>query len=390
MRDPATIDFGSEQLAGMELHSLLDELRSRSPVLGTRFLGQPAYLVTTHEAVAEAFRDAEQFPAAEAYKRTFKPVVGRNFQNMDDGEEQRRYRRLATPAFRAKAVATRDRQTMVELAHELIDGIAGAGQTDLAAEFTHRFPFIVICRLLGVPRDAEADFHRWAIEILGFPRDPDRAQAAAAEFTRYLAPVVEQRRREPGNDIISDLVRAEVEGQRMSDEDIFSHIRLLFAAGATTTHDALGSLLYALLTDRQSWRRVQESNADRALAIEELLRWEAPVAILPRYSAQRPTELCGVAIDPGSFVLFAVTAANRDPAVFSDPHRFDLDRRTDAMLTFGPGPRSCPGMHLARQEMATALDVIIERLPGLELSDEEAARPTGAIQRGPAALPVRF
>ncbi|MFP6626427.1 MAG: cytochrome P450 [Deltaproteobacteria bacterium] len=392
MGSPNDVDLATELLPGPQLHHHLVELRRQGPVVPVRFYGATVPLLTTHEAVAAAFRDGEHFPPAQAYRRTFEPVVGRNFQSME-GDEHRLYRRLATPAFRANAVAKHDEATIVELAHEMLDGIAEngpGGSADLAADFTRRFPFLVICRLLGVPRQAEADFHRWSLAMLGFTSAPDAALAASAEFTRYLEPVVCERRNEPRDDIISDLVTAEADGHRLSDEHVYSHIRLLFSVGANTTHDLLGNLIYALLSHPEAWERVLAEPHTRAWAIEEVLRWESAVAILPRFSASEPFEFHGTEIGADSFVLFGITAANRDPAVFSDPDRFDIERRPDAMLSFGPGPRSCPGMHLARKEVAIALDTIIERLPGLHLRDVGAAEPSGAVLRGPRELPVAW
>jgi len=129
----------------------------------------------------------------------------------------------------------------------------------------------------------------------------------------------------------------------------------------------------------------------RAGAIEELLRWETPVAILPRISAAEPMVFADIEIPPDSFCLFAITAANRDPAVFENPHQYDLHRDPgNRLLSFGPGPRLCPGMHLARKQLAVVLDVLIERLPDLQLCDPSAAEPAGTVLRGPASLPVRY
>ncbi|MEE4660291.1 MAG: cytochrome P450, partial [Halieaceae bacterium] len=204
-------------------------------------------------------------------------------------------------------------------------------------------------------------------------------------------PILADRRRAPRDDVISGLVLADADGHRLTDEEILSNVRLLFTAGASTTVDALGNLLYALLSDRSRWEAVCTTSTLRAGAIEELLRWETPVAILPRMSASEPVEFAGVEIPPGSFCLFAATAANRDPAVFDDPHRYDLHRDVGSrLLSFGPGPRLCPGMHLARKQLAVVLDVLIERLPGLQLSDPQAAQPSGTVLRGPVTLPVRY
>lgn len=383
------VDLHRDELPGEELHRYLAARRSEGAVVPAAFFGGTASLVTRYDAVAEAFRDDVRFPPHEAYRISIEPLIGRNFQSMAEPEHLL-YRRLATPAFRSRTVERYEQSGIAELAHELVDSFAGEAELDLAAAFTRRFPFLVISRLLGIPRDAEASFHRWALEMLAFRRDPDRARRARDEFTRYLEPVIAAHRREPGEGVIPELIAAEVDGRRLTDEEIHNHARLLFAVGATTTHDALGSLLFALLTVRGAWDRVRAEAAVRPWAVEELLRWETAVAILPRLSADAPVELAGTVIPPRSWVLFAIAAANRDPSVFPDPDRYDLDRRPTAALTFGPGPRSCPGMHLARKEMLVALEVLLDRFPDLALLDAEAARPRGATVRGPAVLPVRL
>lgn len=385
----AGVDLLRDELPGADLHRFLAELRSQGTVAEVPFAGERAWIVLGYEALLEAFRDDRAFPAHEAYRLSIEPLVGRNFQSME-GEEHRVFRALATPAFRSRAVERYERRAMEALAHELIDRLAAAParEVDLAEAFTHRFPFLVITRMLGIPREAEARFHGWAVEMLAYRHDPARAIRARDEFTRYLAPVLAERRREPQDDVLSELAAAEVEGRRLDDEQIFAHARLLFAAGATTTHDGLGSLLWALLAERERWERLRAEPELRRWAIEETLRWEPPVAVLPRRSGAAPVELAGAGIEPASWVLFAIAAANRDPAVHAEPDRFDLGRRPTEILTFGRGLRSCPGMHLARKEMAVALGALLERLPELRLLDEPAARPRGATVRGPRRLPV--
>ena len=181
-----------------------------------------------------------------------------------------------------------------------------------------------------------------------------------------------ERRRDPQDDVISQLVEAEVEGRRLDDEEVLPHIRLLFPTGADTTMNAIGSLLYALLTHEGAWKRVAEDATTREPAIEELLRWECPVGITPRVSAERAIEYGGVEIPPNAWVLFSPAAANRDPRVFPDPHRFDPTRPSGPLLSFGPGLRQCPGMHLARKELDSLLAGCRLRKQGGRLFSERA------------------
>jgi cytochrome P450 len=185
------------------------------------------------------------------------------------------------------------------------------------------------------------------------------------------------------------LVQSEVDGRRFDDEEVLAHIRLLFSAGATTTYDATGNLLFALLTLPEVRERVRTEKGALDRAVEEVLRWETPVAVLPRLSLTGGT-LAGVEIPPRSQILFAITGANHDPEVFEDPDSFDLDRDTRRKLTFGLGSHSCPGLHLARAELRVVGEVLLERLPELALVDVESARPRGFVLRGPGSLHVTF
>jgi len=380
-------DFAAGGFPGEELHAVLAGLRAQGPVVPVRFAGKPALAIVRHAALAAAFRDEQRFPAGAAYARSTEPTIGRSFISMD-GDEHRVYRALATPAFRPRAVAAYDDGALAALAHELADAFAHDDEVDLMPRFAQRFPLILICRLLGIPRGDEERFQEWAIGLLSYPFDPERARRASAEFTDYLLPVIEDHRRRPRADVISELLAAEVDGRRLGDEEVLSHVRLLFPTGAETSASGIGSLIYALLAHPGLWDRVRERTGDRAVAVEELLRWENPVVVVPRVSASTPIEFEGVAIPPGSTVLFCIAAANRDPAICEYAARFDLDRSERALLSFGPGPRMCPGMHLARKEMRIALGVLCERFPRMQLVDPLGARPAGTVLRAPPALRV--
>ena len=383
------VDFATAALPGAEFHSLLAQYRAETPVKAVRFLGQPAYYLTSYKAVEAAFRDGEQFPAEAWYQLSSEPVMGRTFISMPT-REHRIYRKLATPAFRSRAVAGYDDEQYRRILHELIDQFAEQGEADLVTQLTRTFPLIMISRMLGLPITREDDFKRWALSLLNFIHDADEALGAAAEIAAYLQPLIQARRQEPQNDVLTELVQAEVEGRSLSDDEIISHIRLLFPTGADTTYLALGNLIYALLTQGNAWEQVRDDAELRNGAIEELLRWEPPAGIIARLSCDRDIEFFGHTLPANSLVLFGIDAANRDPDVFPEPDRYDIARKTEKLMTFGPGPRACPGMHLARQELRLALDVLIERLPRLQLLDHDAAQPRGTILRGPQALRVSF
>lgn len=383
------IDFALDDLPGRELHDALAGFRSRGPVVRTKFVGMPAWIIADYQALASAFRDSEVFPPHRTYEIGIEGVVGRTFISME-GREHLTFRKLAMPAFRSRAVEQYERDGLAELAHELVDRLEKVSAPDLVADFAARFPYLVITRVLGLPRTREDEFHDWAHALLRFRDDAARAKAAEAELTSVLAPIVESRRSEPLGDVISELVQAEADGRRLTDEEIHAHVRLLFPTGGETTHGTLGNLLFAVLTEPGVWDQLVAQPSRVEAAVDEILRWESSIAVLPRMTASQPVSFCGTELPADEWVLFGIAGANRDPRVFPDPDRFDLDRSVGEALTFGPGVKSCPGMHLARKNLTVALQVLVERLPGLRLLERESALPRRAVLRSPDELRVAW
>jgi cytochrome P450 len=369
----------------------LHSLRARRPALWARAFGEPAVLLLSHELVNAAFRDEDTFPAAEYYGRVVTDVLGRNLQCMV-GEEHRVNRALVSPAFRQRLMPDLIGPLLEPVAHELIDRFESSGTADLVADFTGRYPFTVITRLLGLPQHSEDDVRRWALGMLDI-RNHDRAVRCAAEFVAFVDPILQRRRTEPGNDLVSTLATTEIDGTRLTDEEIFNFLRLLFPAGADTTYLGLGSTLHALLTNPDQLALVRDDlDTECRWAAEEGIRLNPPTAWIPRYNP-RDIVWNDIAIPAHTCVYLGVMAANRDPEVFADPDRFDVRRRPTSVMTFGFGTHFCLGAHLARAELDTALRVILTRLPSLRLTENNSVRITGTFHhllRGPDRLPVQF
>ena len=385
--DPASADFVLDEMPGDTMHALLRACREAGPIVPTRFMGLDARVIAGHEALDEAFRDEVSFPGHRMYQASFEPAVGAS----------------SSPTPIRRATWTREAgDACVSLPRRLplrrrrhcparprLDDLVDRERFDLVAGFTARLPYLVITRLLGLPREREDEFHAWALALLTFRDDPERALEAKAALSDFLTPVVAARRAEPREDVISELVTSEVDGRRLTDEEVFSHVRLLFPTGGETTHGSLGNLLSTLLTRDEGWSRLVADPSRIERTVAEGLRYETPIAVLPRLSASAPTIFRDHEIPPDTWVLFAIAGANRDPALVADPDQFDPDREQPPNLAFGRGPKSCPGLHLARRNMEVALGVLVERLPRLALEDEAAAVPRRTVLRCPDALHVR-
>ena len=391
---PSVLDDDADYAVD-EMPDLMDRLallRQQKPAAWVRSFGQPTVMFTSYELVNAAFKDEETFPSAAFYGNTVTDVLGRNLQCMY-GDEHRRNRALASPAFRQRLMPGLVRPLLEPVAHELIDRFEARGEADLVAEFTKRYPFKIILRLLGLPQASEEQVTTWALGMLDIQQNHDFARQCSLEFTAFVDPILQQRRTDPADDLISTLATTEVDGDRLTDDEIMNFLKLLFPAGADTTYLGLGNTLYALLANPDQLEIVlADPEHECRWAAEEGLRWNAPVALAPRHNP-RDTVWHGVEIPGDTPLIFAIAAANRDPAAFEDPDRFDVRRRPGGVLTFGFGTHFCLGAHLARAELEVSLQVLLERLPGLRLAETDDVRITSSfvqLLRGPNRLPVKF
>lgn len=347
------------------------------------------FIVYRHEDVQQMLRDNETFSSA-AVIAAFGPVLGERVMLGMDEPVHGRLRSLVSKAFSQKSLARWQDELVGRVANSLIDNFAPNGKADLVKEFTFDYPSQIIAGLLGLPEQDYPQFQRWSISLLSWLMNPQRGLAAAAALCEYFAPILQARRAEPKDDLISALAAAEIDGQKLADEEIFSFLRLLLPAGVETTYRSLGSLLLALLSDPVQLDAIR---ADRSLlpqAIEEGVRWEPPLLTITRV-ATRDTELGGVAIPAGATVMPMLGSANRQEDRYPDPDRFDIHRQARAHLGWGHGVHVCLGMHLARLEMRTAINLLLDRLPNLRL-DPDADDPhiRGQVFRSPTSLPVLF
>jgi cytochrome P450 len=353
--------------------------------------GQEVFFVYRHEDIAQVLRDGETFSSAHIIDLIMGPVMGEHIMLGMDDPQHRRYRGLVSTAFRQKVLAQWENELVVDVATELIDAFADRGHADLVREFNFPFPTQVISGILGLPREDYLQFQRWSTAILSFFTKLDEAVQASQEVKDYMAVILADRRREPREDLISELAHAELDGERLGDEEIFSFLRLLLPAGVETTYRASGNMLFSLLSNPQQLAAVR---ADRTLvpqAIEESLRLETPLLNITRL-ATKDTDISGVPVPAGSTVMLMLAAANRDETRYAEPDQYDIYRENPKPhISFGQGPHACLGTHLARMEMRVALNQLLDRLPNLHLDpagDDPHIR--GQVFRSPTSLPVLF
>jgi cytochrome P450 len=382
-----TPDLGTASLPGDELHRHLAAARAVPGLASGTLLGMPVRLVARADEVRSLLLDDGQFAGGATYQFQVEPVVGPTFISMD-GPDHHLYRRLATPAFRSRRVRRFVETELEPLAHEVLDGFVEDGGGDLVERFARVLPFRVISRKLGLPVSSEAEQRRLALQMLSYPATPEVALAAAERVGELARPAIAEARDRPeerDEGVLAGLVRASQDGVSLDDEDVASHVRLLYAVGATTTSDGMSNLLHHVLCRPQLLRRAASDPDLVPRIVNEVLRFEPPVSLLPRLAAQGG-RLGDETVEPGTLLLAALAGANRDPDLVGDhdPDDFDPDRPEAQILTFGVGSKFCPGAQLGRLQLETALRVLVDRLDDLTLV--EATEPAGAILRSTASV----
>ena len=382
-------------------------LRAEVPVwrvtLGDR---RTAWLVTRYEDVARVLKDdtfaKDKLNAMDPEQRAKTPWVPgflkpleRNMLDLDDPDHVR-LRALVSKAFTPRLIE-RLRGRIDALCEELLDAMERErkrkGGTDLVASYALPLPATVIAELLGVPAEDRARFHRWSNRLVSVSsgRDMLRALPAALSFVRYLRKLVEQRRADPEDDLITALIRAEEAGDKLSEDELLAMAFLLLVAGHETTVNLIASGTLALLEhpEQTEWLRRDPSLVKPA--VEELLRYTSPVELATERYARQDTEIAGRRIPRGGLVLAVLGSANRDERHFEDPDVLDLARDPNRHLAFGRGGvHHCLGAPLARMEGQIALSALLRRFPGarLAMAPESLHWRRGLFLRGLEKLPL--
>jgi cytochrome P450 len=309
-----------------------------------------------------------------------------------DGDDHTRVRRLVSRAFTPSAAA-RHRPIMRALVDELVDGFAGRGACEFVTDFADHYPVQVICEVLGVPRADHADFARWGDALtyvlsLELSAHLDDVQQASASLQEYIAQLVQDRRATPQDDLVTVLVQASEDGDRLSEAELFSMIGGLLFAGYDTTRNQLGLAMHAFCHHPEQWELLAERPELASGAVDEVMRLYGAVGGVPRITRE-DVEVGGWLIPAYTVVFMAVGSANRDESVYDDPLTFDITATRESHLTFGSGPHFCLGANLARAEMEEALMILPRRLRNLRLLEEPTWR-NGTGIYGPQRLQLAF
>jgi cytochrome P450 len=393
-------DYPFEAPTAIDAPPLWAQLREEWPVADIRLpSGDQALLLTRYEDVKETLTDPR-------WSRNLDPAKGAaRVSAQEDGgvfassgamstEDHLRWRRMLSKSFTAKRVNDL-RPRIAEIAEELVAELqSGAKPADLVSAFGFPLPVRVICELLGVPDVDRERFSRWSdLHLSTTKYTQAEIDTGRAEFVGYMRAHVEAKRLNPTDDLISELTTISDAGDgRLSDAELMSTAMGLLIAGHETTANMITKMVLMLLADRSRWEALVANRGLIRTAVEEALRMDANAGFgMPRFITE-DIELSGVAVRAGSTVVSSLAAANRDPEVFVASEQMDLARTANTHLAFGAGSHSCLGQALARTELQVCLDVLLTRLPTLDLAVPVAGltRRDGLVVGGLDELPVTW
>ncbi len=387
-----------------DIHEVLDRLRAEAPVHEDTELGR--IILTRHDDVRGLLRNRDwgvdpRKSSPDSYVRlitgTNTPEGMENYQPsmlfLDD-PDHKRLRALVSQAFNPRAIEAMRGRTE-EITNTLLDEIDGRDEIDLIADFAGPLPTLVIADMLGVALEDRDHFKRWS-DDLNFSFDPirdeetnRRIEESGEAMHNYFDKTIAARRAEPKDDLISDLIRAQEEEDSLNDDEIMSMCTLLLIAGNVTTTDLIGNGLYALLTHPDQMKKLQDDPSMIENAVEEMLRFDSPVTDSARLPFADEV-IDGCPVKKGYTTYTSLAAANHDPSVYPEPHKFDIEREDTHHQSFGGGIHMCLGAPLARLEAQIGINAFLARFPNVRLSEKPGKRRHLPSFRGFETLPVRL
>ena len=370
-------------------------LREKSQAHRSRLMN--AWIFGRHRDVELVLRDWQRFSSDSRKakipgKRTVMPDPGTPSMLSLDPPDHRRLRGLVSKAFTPRAVNALEPHIR-SLMHELLDGIDDLSGFDLMEAVARPLPVIVIAEMLGVPVEDRPRFRNWSdrrariLEPTISAEERADAVLAGGDLDAYFAPLIEERRADPQDDILSGLVQAEEQGDRLDEPEMTALLRLLLVAGNETTVNLIGNGMLALLRHPEQLQRLREDPSLIPSAVEELLRYDSPVQLDLRRIVE-DCEVNGFPVKRGEDMVLLIGSANRDPEQFEDPDRLDVGREGNSHISFGRGIHACIGAPLARLEGRIAIEVLLERFSSIRLSGPPARFRPSVVLRGLESLPV--
>jgi len=381
------------------------KLLEHDPVHRTRLAG--GWVLTRYADISRALADS-RFMADERKLPDFEKIRQRRIKAANlpdqpatqtmlrlDPPDHTRLRSLVNKAFTPRAVE-KLRPRVVEIVDELLDAVAGKGSMDIMETLAYPLPVIVIAELLGVPPEDRDLLKRWSDAIVlslnptdGGVEAARKSYYAGQDMLAYIETIAEERRREPRDDLLSALLSAEEEGDRLTIEEVYSTTLLTLVAGHETTTNLIGNGMLALFRNPEQMELLRDDPSLAQRAVEELLRYDSPVQMTGRF-VQEEVALDGHTAQPNQQVIMLLGAANHDPAQFTNPEKLDITRDEGSPLSFGHGIHFCLGAPLARLEGQIAIPSLLQRFPDLKLATDKVEWNGALILRGLKALPVTF
>ena len=371
-------------------YAVWNELRTECPVARSERWGG-AWMPVRYNDITAVAHDVEHFSSREVgviNTGTEDPLPGVHLPPIDmDPPDHGWARRLILPWFSHTRVESYEPLTR-DLCNRLVDAVIETGQADLAGDYAQQIPVRVISWILGVPEELAPTFTGWVRDVLEFGHEPERSTPAWQAIAVYFFNAIEERKVAPGDDLISDLLHATVEGQPIPDAHVLGSIALALVAGVDTTWSAIGSAMWHLATHPSDCERLTADPDLMPTAIEELLRAYSPVTMAR--VVESDTEVAGCPMKAGDRVLMNFPAANRDPEIFDRADEVVLDRQVNRHVAFGSGIHRCAGSNLARMELRVAIETWLARIPVFHLADGATVTWAGGQVRGPRSVPVTF
>lgn len=366
------------------------QMRDKEPIMRTLFPdGQHGWIISKYEDAVDALKDPRFVKDMRNAGINKDVIFFKDNMLFSDPPDHKRLRGLVQKAFTPQLISgMKDR--IQQIADELLAAVEGQESIHLIDDYAFPLPIIVISEMLGVPNSDRDKFRVWSNALIEFSGQDEETRNLTLEFREYLVDWIAKVRKQPGNDLISQLVISEEQGDRLREDELYNLVMLLIIAGHETTVNLIGNGILSLLQHPNQLQLLQDQPELIQQAIEEMLRYNGPVEFSTSRWVREDLEFKGVSMSRGDLVIVSLTSANRDPEQFNDPDLFDITREKSPHLAFGKGIHLCLGAPLARLEVEIAINTLLKRYPDIRLKGDasELEWRQGMIVRGVKEIPL--